>query len=273
MGLSLKDSEEVFPFLWDFIYLFLERGGGGGRRKIETLIWERSIHWLPLRHFPTRDHPWACALARNKLTTCPSQDSAQPTKPHWSGTHFIFNGVLWLLRSGTTGLISLRNFIFFSFCRNLLLESRLIDISQISIPSEKLFMITPSVLIKQCETACNTFIWLKGLIPWVSGEKERISWLYKNNSFIRSHKSWIWLPNYAASSPSTVKTPWPHQHHRQHHHQVHTGELTTLSLPYLLICRGNMYLKYYWLNKGNYSFCFYPNILLNVILCNACHWF
>lgn len=98
-----------------------------------------------------------------------------------------------------------QKFYFFSFCKNLLLESKLIDISQISISSEQLFMVTPSVLTKQCETACNTFIWLKGLIQWVLGEKERISWI----GFIRSHKSWIWLPSYAASSPSTVETLWP----------------------------------------------------------------
>ena len=66
--LSLRWPEKCKrkKFLKDFIYLFLERGGGRGKQREETSICERNINWLllvpQLGTWPTTQ---ACALTGN----------------------------------------------------------------------------------------------------------------------------------------------------------------------------------------------------------------
>ena len=82
----------IFNIFKYFIYLFLERGGVGEKRRRETLVWERNINWLPLIHPPIRD--WAHNLGmwsdwESNWWPFALQHAAQPTEPHQSEWYLI----------------------------------------------------------------------------------------------------------------------------------------------------------------------------------------
>ena len=78
--------------------------------------------------------------------------------------------LLCLIKSRTLELISIRNGKFFSSLKNLSLESVWIDSSKNLTLSGRLFMVTPSVLIKQYENSF-LFTWLDSLRLGFAGGK------------------------------------------------------------------------------------------------------
>ena len=95
VSFSLSSFFPLFPFpsLPDFIYLFLERGGKGGRKRgRETLMGEE--HQLVASHMhPTGDwtlNPGMCPDWESNWQPFTWWDITQPTEPHQSG-HSCFS--------------------------------------------------------------------------------------------------------------------------------------------------------------------------------------